>query len=198
MEEIFKVITGFENYSIGNLGNVINNKTVRTISQRKSTNGYPRFNVRKGDVKHEKPTTIHTHRAVCEAFVPRVEGKEHVNHIDGNKENNRADNLEWVTPQENSYHAYHEIDDYKKKFDRTREKSYEANRIILDVWQNDKYLGRFKGKQDTADKLGINQKTIYNALRGMPNRKGYAFSVVKGMLFLLLRGWFNAQFITLT
>ena len=38
----------------------------------------------------------HIHRMVAEAFIPNPDGKKHVNHIDGNKRNNCADNLEWV------------------------------------------------------------------------------------------------------
>lgn len=49
------------------------------------------------------------HRLVAEAFLPNPEGKDVVNHIDGNRSNNMLANLEWATYSENTNHYYQKL-----------------------------------------------------------------------------------------
>lgn len=51
------------------------------------------------------PTSRHVHRLLALTFIPNPEGKEEVNHKDGDKLNNDLDNLEWVSKKGNAEHA---------------------------------------------------------------------------------------------
>lgn len=56
--------------------------------------------------KDGKDKTFLVHRLVCEAFLENPENKGFVNHKDGNRKNNHAENLEWNTSEENNNHAF--------------------------------------------------------------------------------------------
>lgn len=88
-------------YEISNKGRIIS-KRGRLSRCKVNQHGYINCNVKFEDGFHAK----NVHRAVAYAFLGKPpEGKVEVNHIDGNKQNNCIENLEWVTKQENQYHA---------------------------------------------------------------------------------------------
>jgi len=98
---VFKKIKGFENYYISNTGILINssNKILRT---RLDKDGYEIARLfYKVKVFYKK-----VHRLVLIAFEGENCLRRIVNHKDGNKTNNKLDNLEWATTKENVQHMY--------------------------------------------------------------------------------------------
>lgn len=100
--EIWKDIEGFNGiYRISNYGRVFGGR-FKQIMKQKLNKGYRMINL---TYPNGKQTTFQVHRLVAEHFIENIENKPLVNHIDENKENNRYDNLEWVTPKENMLHG---------------------------------------------------------------------------------------------
>ncbi len=91
--ENFKIIEGFETYSVSDHGNVKNNKTGRILKGAFDGRGYKHLNV---DGKTNK-----IHRLVAVAFLENPENKKCVDHIDNNRSNNLLINLRWTTHTEN-------------------------------------------------------------------------------------------------
>ena len=56
------------------------------------------------------------HRMVAVAFIPNQESKPNVNHIDGNRQNNNVNNLEWCTQQENIQHKIEVLGKTNKRY----------------------------------------------------------------------------------
>lgn len=106
MEE-WKDIQGYEGiYMISNLGNVKGFKyktgfKEHLLKPMHDKNGYCKVSL----YKNRKMRMVSIHRLVAEAFIPNLENKPQVNHIDGDKDNNSVYNLEWCTNKENIEHA---------------------------------------------------------------------------------------------
>lgn len=76
----------------------------RIIKQRKQNSGY--YLVWLRSENHAKSIAVTVHRLVAQTFIENPCNYEFVNHIDGDKSNNRVENLEWCTRSRNCKHAY--------------------------------------------------------------------------------------------
>jgi len=111
MTEKWVEISGYDGfYQVSSLGRVRSmggwcgsaKKKERFLKLHLTKDGYVRVRL----IHNGKDKTVRVHRLVAEAFIPNPDGKDTVNHKDGNKENNRVDNLEWAWRTEQMLHAY--------------------------------------------------------------------------------------------
>lgn len=145
----WKEIKGFENYKISNDGEVMNGEG-KKLKPFKTNSGYLQIHLFKDGKRYKK----YIHRLVAEYFVirPRSILYNEVNHIDGNKKNNSANNLEWVTRSENLNHSYYAL--------RNRVKAVKC--IETDVV--------YPSINEASRKTGINHTAISMCCDGRQNK----------------------------
>lgn len=95
------IIDGKETlYSISDIGEVRNDARNKLLKQG-TEQGYKTVGLH----INKKIKRFRVHRLVAMVYIDNPENKPYVNHKDGNRSNNCVENLEWVTPQENTKHA---------------------------------------------------------------------------------------------
>ena len=99
MEEVYKVIEGYENYEVSNLGNLRNIKTKRVLKPGKDSSGYYMVILYTNSVG----TTKRIHKLVANAYLDNPDDKKCVDHINNNRLENNLSNLRWATISENSF-----------------------------------------------------------------------------------------------
>jgi hypothetical protein len=171
--EVWKSIEGYETlYEVSNLGNVksLNRQVLgkltsstrsvkeRILKPKTSKYGYLEVSLH----KEGKLSTKRVNRLVAIAFITNVNNYPQVNHIDGDKLNNKIDNLEWVSNSMNQIHAH------KTGLKRSL-KGENSNRAIL---TNEKVLD-MKNKYESGSKIkdlhkefGIKYTTCWHIIKG--------------------------------
>lgn len=157
MQEVFKTIKGFPDYQVSNHGRVVSNKygKVRELALRCSGPGYAQV-----IFSHNgKPKAFTVHQLVMEYFYPKKRKGKCVNHIDGNKLNNRIDNLESCTQLHNVTEAIRiglrrPMGEYTKQ----------PRRIIITDESDVEY--NVDSLRMAAKFLGVTTQAIYNGCTG--------------------------------
>jgi hypothetical protein len=166
MEEIWKDIEGYEGiYQVSNLGRA------RSLDRTIISGAYNSPMFKKGTIlkpqpkgyigyvglslsKDGKRENVYIHRLVAKAFIPNPDNLPEVNHKDENKKNNRADNLEWVTTQENI--------NYGTRTQRHRASLEPKMKPVVMKATDGTILRKFDSIKDAARQTGINRKDIRN------------------------------------
>lgn len=160
MEELWLDIPDYENkYQISNLGRVrslmvwdvshrqyVSRKSPLILAPNDNGHGYKQIMLRKNGKK--KPFYIH--RLVAEAFCENPEKKPTINHLDHNRSNNRADNLQWCTQKENVRYSSYLMRHPKKIAPSkvTNEHYIRFKNGRYEVVVHLKYIGRFTSLPD--------------------------------------------------
>ena len=107
------------------------------------------------------------HRAVAEAFGLPGQSAERcqVNHKDGDRSNNRLENLEWVSAAENVKHS-HDTNPQRRQCGPRQSKPVEARRLGTDKWV------RFASTAEAAQALGLSSGGVSSCARGRQKRDG--------------------------
>lgn len=182
MKEIWKDIKGFEGlYQVSDHGRVRSmdrfieysngiiakhkGKLLKFDKSKENKRG--QFYLRVTLSKEDKQKRLQVHRLVAKHFIDKVKGKNIINHIDGNPENNHFSNLEWCSYSQNEKHSY----DVLGKINQNRKLSDEAindikNNAIKGVFPFNKIKGNI---YEFAKKYNVDRTTVLNIL----NKKYY-------------------------
>ncbi len=148
---LLKVIEGFD-YYISSNGSVYALDGAE-ISVRVDRGSYKTVRLYRNGKSH----TCFVHRLKAEAFIPKLEGNNELNHLDGNKLNNSLSNYEWTTHAGNIKHA-HSLG----LIDKTK-----VSKQVIDT-----ATGQiFPSIKEAAEQLGINYNTCRNYLSGANKNK---------------------------
>lgn len=158
MQEIWKNIIGYEGRymisSFGRVKSILCNK--EKILSLKDIRGYKNTCLWS---KEKNRKTIQVHRLVAIHFIPNPLNKPQVNHINHIKDDNRIENLEWVTNSENVKHSY--LDNNRTQKGENNNGSKLTNKIVIEI--------KTKGKYDTYKKIGkdfgLDYRQVFNILK---------------------------------
>ena len=164
--EEWKDIKGYEGlYQVSDMGRVKSfGRTVvsknglkqyrkgRILKPRTNGYGYLRVDLCCG---RGESKSFYVHRLVCEAFHENTENKPCVNHIDEDKTNNTASNLEWSTYKENNNHGTHNARSAKARSKPVSQYTREGK--LIKVWQS---------TNEAQRKLGFAKQNISAVARG--------------------------------
>lgn len=152
---LWAAVADFPDYKISSEGVLVSVKfgKTRVIKPRKHVRGYAEYKL----LKNGKAKFITAHRLVATAFKRKPYGYDQINHLNGNKQDNSIENLEWTTAKLNMRHA---VDDLGIRFGTTKLRAEQ----VLEIRKLHK---TGLTQRELADQFDVSVPTI----SGIVNRK---------------------------
>lgn len=176
--EIWLPISGYEGlYEVSNFGRIRSLFRYKKVLHPSNTNGYATVELWKDKVRKR----IGVHRLVALAFVSNPNGKPFVNHKDETRNNNNADNLEWVTHIENCRYGTAiqrrtEHTDYSKRRINNTNQIKACSKPILQYTKDGTFVRRWNSASECHRITGISITCIRRCANGeRKTASGYVF-----------------------
>lgn len=169
MEE-WKPVVGYEGlYEVSSSGNVrsVNHVTNGVCVSSKELKPYMSDRYYRVKLyKDGKPKMMMVHRLVAQAFIDNPSKLPQVNHINGDKTNNFASNLEWCTASDNQKHAYRTgLKNPEDTVKHTRKK-------VLQLDMSGNIVREWKSMSEAANELGLQVSNISHCCSGRIRQTG--------------------------
>ncbi len=174
MENIeWRRVPGFSRYEASNTGLIksfVYEKfgRVNILSTHFNTDGYRQL---KMSDDNGKTRVVRVHRIIADTFLPRIEGKYFVNHINSDRGDNNVSNLEWCSSSENAKHGY--INGFRSSSGERHPRTNIKNSTVLSIRKEWKELSMPGDKAHNAEirlmlskKYGLKMHQIYSIISG--------------------------------
>lgn len=162
-EELWKEWPQDPRIKVSNMGNVISYKRGSGYPLRVhyANSGYQRVSAGSGSTRKQ-----YVHRMVAETWIDNPNHYKEVNHVNGDKDDNRVENLEWVTHSQNMRHAY-----------RTglKEPAGGRKRIPIRIVETGE---TFESLRECARRIGVTPPAISYCLAKKSTCRGYHLEYV--------------------
>lgn len=187
--ELWKPLVGFEGYyEISTLGRVKSIKRIvynskgkqRTVHEKIikpliNRHGYSSVSLYKNGVK----TNVKIHRMVALTFIPNIENKPFIDHINTIRHDNRLENLKWATRIENAHNPITQSKMIGRNhasgetiiLARNNKKSYGAERAVLQISINGDIINEFKSIREAGREFNNSSGAISSCCRKKKNYK---------------------------
>lgn len=121
--------------------------------------------------KNNKHHVVTVHRLVAMAFIPNPNNYPHINHLDSDRANPKADNLEWCTRSHNMRWAY-DTNNMRSKLNPPRGEEHHRSVRVAMISKSGEQIKTFACISDAAREIGVVVGSISNCINGKSKSSG--------------------------